>query len=77
MASSTVTMPTSRFSWSTTGMAAQLYLANIWATVSWSTRVFTEMMFSSMISLTTASSSARRRVRRVIMPMSFRLLSVT
>ena len=77
MASSTVTMPTRRFSWSTTGRATKSYLVNIWATLSWSSRVFTEMTLLSMMVSSTSSSSARMRVRMEIMPMSLRLLSVT
>ena len=77
MASSTVTIPTSRFSWSTTGRALKSYLVNIWATLSWSSKVLAEMTLDSMMSSMTSSSSARIRVRMEIIPMSFRLVSVT
>ena len=77
MASSTVMIPTRRFSWSTTGRALKSYLVNICATLSWSSRVLAEITLVSMMSWTTSSSSASIRVRREIIPMSFRLLSVT
>ena len=77
MASSTVMMPTRRFSWSTTGRAAKSYLVNIWATLSWSSRVLTEITLLSMMFSSTSSSSLNRRVRRDTIPTSFRLFSVT
>ena len=70
MASSTVTMPTRRFSVSTTGMALKLYLENIWATVSWSSVVDTEITWGSMMSSTTSSGSERISVRSDRAPMS-------
>ena len=70
MASSTVTMPTSRFSVSTTGRALKLYLENIWATVSWSSVVVTEITWGSMMSSTTSSGSERISVRKERAPMS-------
>ena len=60
MASSKVTMPTMRFSLSTTGRARKLYLENIRATSSWSSWVVTEMRLVSMMSLIFVSSSSVR-----------------
>ena len=50
MASSKVTMPTSRSSPSTTGTAGRSYLENTWATSSLSSWVWTETTLVSMMS---------------------------
>ena len=71
MASSTVTMPTRRFSVSTTGRARKSYLENICATCSWSSNVFTVMTWSVMMdSIVALSSSHRRRSLTETRPMS-------
>ena len=78
MASSKVTIPTIRFSVSTTGRARKLYLENILATSSWSSWVVTEMMLEVMISRISVSSlSASSRSFTVTMPSSVRSLSST
>ena len=72
MASSMVTMPTSRPSVSTTGRARKSYLLRAWAVSSWSSRVWTQMKFRSMMSPMMSSSSARRMVRMESTPMRWR-----
>ena len=72
MASSTVTMPTRRPSVSTTGRARKSYLLRAWAVSSWSSRVWTQMKFRSMMSPMMSSSSARRMVRMESTPMRWR-----
>ena len=77
MASSTVTMPTSRSSLSTTGRARKSYFPRARATASWSSRVWTAMRFRSMMSPMTSSSSAKSRVRMVRRPIRCRRSSMT
>ena len=78
MASSKVTMPTMRFSLSTTGRARKLYLENIRATSSWSSWVVTEIRLVSMMSLIWVSSSSHSsRSFTVTRPSSVRSVSMT
>ena len=78
MASSKVTMPTIRFSPSTTGRARKLYLLNIRATSSWSVWVVTEIRLVIMISeMGVSSSSASSRSFTVTRPIRVRSLAVT
>ena len=77
MASSTVTMPTRRFSVSTMGRARKSYLFRVWATSSWSSRVLAEITWVSMMSPTTSSSSDSRMVRMERYPSRWRPSSMT
>ena len=77
IASSTVTIPTSRFSLSTTGTARKLYLLNTCTTFSWSSRVLTEMTFVSIRFSIVSSSSAKRRLLIVTIPMRVEWSSAT
>ena len=78
MASSKVTIPTIRFSPSTTGRAMKLYLERVAATSSWSVWVVTEIRFVSMMSsILVSSSAASRRSFTVTRPMSVLSFSVT
>ena len=72
-----VTMPTSRLSLSTTGMARKSYRLRSWATSSLSSRVETAMMLVSIMSSIRSSSSASTRVRMETSPSRWRLGSVT
>ena len=77
IASSTVTMPTRRFSVSTTGRARKSYLLKARAVDSWSSRVWTEMKLRSMMSPMMSSSSASSSVRMDSRPMRWRPSSMT
>ena len=78
MASSKVTMPTIRFSPSTTGRARKLYLLNIRATCSWSVWVVTEIRLVIIrSSIFRSSSSASSRSFTVTRPIRVRSLAVT
>ena len=72
IASSTVTIPTSLFSPSTTGMTVKSYFANISATTAISSSVPTEITFSSIRSETTALALASTSVRKETRPISLR-----
>ena len=78
MASSMVTMPTSRFSASTTGMARKPYFSNRWETSSWSVVVVTLTTLVSIRSrMGSAVSLASTSARSDTTPTSLRLPSVT
>ena len=78
MASSMVTMPTRRFSASTTGMARKPYFSNSWETSSWSVVVETlttlESIRSRMVRWGFFSSTSARSETT---PISVRSVSVT
>ena len=77
IASSTVTIPTSRFSRSTMGMARKSYLLSAWATSSLSSVVLAHTTSGSMISSIRSSSSASSRSRTDSTPSRCRVGSVT
>ena len=77
MASSTVTMPTSRPSASTTGRARKSYLLRALAASSWSVWVLTYFILVSIILRMTSSFFASSKSFTVTIPRSFLLLSVT
>ena len=73
MASSMVTMPTRRFSPSTTGMARKPYFSNIWEVCSRSVPVVTLITpVSIRSSMRRSSSFSRTSVRRLTTPTSVR-----
>ena len=75
--SSTVTMPTSLSSLSTTGSTMLPYFVNTFATSSLSSSVLTDMMFSFITEPTEAPGSASISVRIVTIPISRLPRSVT
>ena len=77
MISSTVIMPTSLSSLSTTGIARKSYFLNTSETSSWSSYTLTLTKSSSMISPTIKLSSAITRARRDMIPINFLPCSFT
>ncbi|MBI1864407.1 MAG: hypothetical protein HYR98_01490 [Nitrospirae bacterium] len=75
--SSTVTIPTSRSSRSTTGTASRSYFRMTFATLSWSSAVWTRIGSSFMMSSIRVPGLARRSVRRETIPLRVRVASVT